>query len=198
MSQGITRRFLPYVDALEARPLEAIDLVVIHCTELPDLATARAYGERVVYPDSGTGNSGHFYVERNGRVEEWVPPDRIAHHVRGYNPRSIGIELVNRGRYPDWYHSEHQYMREPYPATQIDALATLLAALKVRLPGLRWIAGHDALDPAWVTASDDASRQVRRKLDPGPGFPWDDIVSRVTLERLPHDPTPPPAPAGAG
>ena len=32
---------LPYVDALSARALAAIDTVVIHCTELPDLATAR-------------------------------------------------------------------------------------------------------------------------------------------------------------
>lgn len=196
MSQPVTRNPLPYVAALEARPLSAIDLVVIHCTELPDLATARAYGERVVYPDSGTGNSGHFYVERDGRVEEWVPPERIAHHVRGFNPRSVGIELVNRGRYPDWYHSERQDMREPYPAAQVDALVTLLAALRVRLPGLRWIAGHDALDPAWVPASDDGSRQVRRKLDPGPRFPWDRIVSRVPLERFPHGP--PPAPARTG
>ena len=40
---------LPYVDALAARDPAAIDTVVLHCTELPDLATARAYGERVHY-----------------------------------------------------------------------------------------------------------------------------------------------------
>src|SRR5207253_49768 len=36
----VTLAPLPYEDRLEARTLDAIDLVVIHCTELPDLATA--------------------------------------------------------------------------------------------------------------------------------------------------------------
>ena len=58
---------LPYVQKLEARPATAVDLVVIHCTELPDLATAREYGERVLYA-SGTGNSGHYYIDRDGSV----------------------------------------------------------------------------------------------------------------------------------
>jgi N-acetylmuramoyl-L-alanine amidase len=198
MSDTIVRNPLPYVAALAPRPLSAIDLVVIHCTELPDLAAARTYGERVRYPDSGTGNSGHFYVERDGRVEEWVPPERIAHHVRGYNPRSIGIELVNRGRYPDWYHSARQAMREPYPAAQVDALAALLADLRGRLPALRWIAGHDALDAEWVAASNDASSQVRRKLDPGPLFPWAILAARVPLERFPARSAGPPNPGAAG
>ena len=92
---------LPYVDALAARELAEIDTVVIHCTELPDLATARDYGERILYPASGTGNSGHYYIDRDGGIDEYVPPERIAHHTRGWNPRSIGIELVNIGRFPD-------------------------------------------------------------------------------------------------
>ena len=52
---------LPYVDALAARPVDSIDLVVIHCTELPDLATARRFGERIQYDQSRTGNSGQGY-----------------------------------------------------------------------------------------------------------------------------------------
>src|SRR5690606_27639077 len=93
---------LPYESRLETRPLSQVDLVVIHCTELPDLATAREYGERVLYlpradGSGGTGNSGHYYVDRDGSCHRYVAPDRIAHHVRGYNPRSVGIELVNAG-----------------------------------------------------------------------------------------------------
>ena len=89
----------------------------------------RAYGERIVYPASRSGNSGHYYIDRNGLLEEWVPPERIAHHVRGFNERSLGIELVNRGRFPDWYHSACQQMTEPYPGVQIEALIALLRAL---------------------------------------------------------------------
>ena len=55
---------LPYVAALATRPVESIDLVVIHCTELPDLAMARQFGESIHYQASRTGNSGHFYIDR--------------------------------------------------------------------------------------------------------------------------------------
>ena len=88
-------------------------MVVIHCTELPDLATAREYGERVLC-DSGAGNSGHFYIDRDGSVVQYVAPERVAHHVRGMNAHTLGIELVNTGRYPDWFDSRHQAMDEAY------------------------------------------------------------------------------------
>ena len=70
---------LPYEARLEARALDQIDLVVIHCTELPDLATAREYGERILHA-SGTGNCGHYYIDRDGAVHVYVRPDRVAHH----------------------------------------------------------------------------------------------------------------------
>jgi N-acetylmuramoyl-L-alanine amidase len=178
---------LPYERLLDPRPLSTVDLVVVHCTELPDLATARDYGERVLYPASGTGNSGHWYIDRDGSVEQWVEPARIAHHVRGHNARSVGIELVNRGRWPHWLDSRHQAMEEPYPDAQLAALAGLLRTLAGSLPGLRWIAGHEDLDTEQVPASDDASLRVRRKRDPGPMFPWRRVLDAVPLQRLPRD-----------
>ena len=174
---------LPYVDALSARALAAIDTVVIHCTELPDLAMAREYGERALYA-AGTGNSGHYYIDRDGRIEEYVPPTRIAHHVRGWNPRSVGIELVNTGRYPDWLDSRHQAMQAPYPEVQIAALISLLNALRVQLPALTHIAGHEDLDREQVPASDDPALHVCRKRDPGPQFPWPAVLAAVALQRI--------------
>jgi N-acetylmuramoyl-L-alanine amidase len=174
---------LPYDTALAERPLDAIDLVVIHCTELPDLAMAREYGERILY-DDGTGNSGHYYIDRSGATYCFVGEHRVAHHTRGFNPRSIGIELINTGRYPDWLDSRHQDMREPYSPAQIDSLATLLDALRGSLPSLALIAGHEDLDTTQVPASNDAAVTVPRKRDPGPLFPWDDILARCQLERL--------------
>lgn len=176
---------LPYVDALAARPPDSIDLVVIHCTELPDLATARRFGERIHYEESRTGNSGHYYVDRDGSVHHWVPIDRIAHHTRGYNHRSIGVELVNTGRYPDWLDSRHQAMDVPYTQSQIDALIRLLHGLQSTLPSLQWIAGHEDLDTTEVPASNDATVMVRRKRDPGPLFPWDVVLDAVRLRRFP-------------
>mgnify|MGYP001809659252 CR=1 FL=1 len=174
---------LAYIERLESRPIEAIELVVIHCTELPDLAEARVAGERVLYP-SGTGNSGHFYIDRDGQVHVWVPVERIAHHVRGHNARSIGIELVNRGRFPDWLASHSQGMPEPYTDAQIAALRGLLRELQAQLPNLREIAGHEDLDREQVPASDDPTQRVYRKRDPGPGFPWAEVLSDSMLKRV--------------
>jgi N-acetylmuramoyl-L-alanine amidase len=174
---------LPYEERLPQRPDAQVDLVVIHCTELPDLAMAREYGERVLY-DSGAGNSGHYYVDRDGGVQLFVHPGRIAHHCRGYNERSIGIELVNTGRYPDWFDSRRQDMREAYPQAQVDALVGLLDSLRRSLTGLRWIAGHEDLDTAMVAASDEPALQVSRKRDPGPLFPWPEVLAACGLERL--------------
>ena len=174
---------LPYVDRLEKRPLDQVDVAVIHCTELPDLATAREYGERVLY-DSGTGNSGHYYIDRDGTVRRYVADDRVAHHVRGWNRRAIGIELVNTGRYPHWLDSRHQAMAEPYAPVQIEALVALLGRLAGEIPSLRHVAGHEDLDRERVAASDDPTVQVSRKLDPGPLFPWERVLAAVPLQRL--------------
>ena len=175
---------LPYEQKLDARPLSQIDLVVVHCTETPTLASAREFGERVLYEASGTGNSGHYYIDRDGSVLRYVDPLRTAHHTRGYNPRSVGIELVNTGRYPHWLDSRHQAMDEAYTEAQIEALIGLLADLRAQLPALRWIAGHEDLDTTRVEASDDPSVQVQRKLDPGPRFPWAQVLAACGLERL--------------
>jgi N-acetylmuramoyl-L-alanine amidase len=174
---------LPYNEQLESRHRASIRRVVVHCTELPDLASARAYGERVHYPESGTGNSGHFYIDRDGGVYQWVELDRVAHHVAGENADSIGIELVNLGRYPNWHHSEQQSMTQPYTKEQIKALLKLLIELKTEIPGLDRINGHQDLDQRLIRSEDNPSRQISRKLDPGPLFPWDEVLATTGLQR---------------
>lgn len=177
-------RPLPYVDNLGTRAASDINLVVIHCTELPDLATARTFGERLHYPQSATGNSGHWYIDRDGRCERWVDEHRIAHHVRGLNAHSVGIELVNRGRWPDWLDSRHQAMDEAYPDAQITALIALLNDLHARFDHLRDIAGHEDLDTEHIAASDNPQLMVARKRDPGPQFPWPRVLAGCRLARL--------------
>ncbi len=174
---------LPYVSLLPERPASAVEMVVIHCTELPDLATARGYGERVLY-ESGAGASGHYYIDRDGSIYLYVPGTRVANHVRGHNPNSIGIELVNLGRYPDWWNSRHQTMTEPYTTAQIAALRALLAQLRQDFPHLHLIAGHEDLDTARMPASDDPAKEVPRKLDPGPMFPWNEVLEGSGLQRI--------------
>jgi len=144
---------------------------------------AREFGEKVMHESSHTGNSGHFYIDRDGSIEEWVPVSRIAHHVRGFNSNSIGIELVNNGRYPDWFHSTQQQMTEHYPQAQVKALIILLNDLVRALPRLKLIAGHQALDTEMITADDDPEILINRKLDPGVHFPWQDVLSHISLNR---------------
>ena len=178
----IHQAHLPYAGQLDSRKAARVDLVVIHCTELPDLATAREFGMRIHYPESGTGHSGHYYIDRDGRVEQWVPPECIAHHVRGFNQRSLGIELVNRGRYPHWLNSNTQAMTEPYVEEQITSLIQLLNFLCAANQGLKWIAGHEQLDSEQVPATDDPRLQVYRKRDPGPLFPWEEVFRSTPLK----------------
>ncbi|WP_458071697.1 N-acetylmuramoyl-L-alanine amidase [Rhodanobacter sp. BL-MT-08] len=184
MTPTIHDQPLPYTDRLPERDASAVDTVVIHCTELPDLTTAREYGERPLH-DNGTGNCGHYYIDRDGGIYCYVPTTRVANHVRGHNPHSIGIELVNLGRYPHWWDSRYQIMTEPYTNAQIAALIALLQQLRLEHPNLRRIAGHEDLDTARLPASDDASKEVSRKLDPGPLFPWPDVVRESGLARSP-------------
>jgi len=184
LSPEITQRPLSYVQRLEKRSTRDIHLVVIHCTELPDLATARDRGEEIVHLESQTGNSGHYYIDRDGSTSQWVPPDRVAHHVRSFNTHSLGVELINTGRYPDWFHSGRQQMTETYPEAQVHALTSLLDHLVKDLPGLDAIAAHADLDTALVASSDKPGIMVRRKLDPGPLFPWGDVLEQTILKRV--------------
>jgi len=175
---------LSYADRLALRARDAIDLVVIHCTELPNLTMAREFGERIRHEQSQTGNCGHYYIDVDGAIHRFVDDERAAHHTFGYNQRSIGIELSNPGRYPNWSDSRHQAFTVAYSKAQIAALLALLRKLRGGLPSLRYIAGHEDLDRRLEPASDDAAILLPRRRDPGPLFPWSDVVPACELERL--------------
>ena len=167
----IEKQLVTYNDKLERRSTSLVDMVVIHCTELPDEAMCRRYADKILY-ESGTGNCGHYYIFRDGRCVQYATVDRVAHHVMGHNKRSVGIELANRGRFPHWFHAACQEMKEGYTEQQYKALLGLLRALKQQLPALRKLVGHSDLDERWVPAEDDPEKRVRRKVDPGPQFDW--------------------------
>jgi N-acetylmuramoyl-L-alanine amidase len=183
----IIDQLLPYNGGLEKRDVRDIDMIVLHCTELPTLAEARQYGERILYEGSGTGNSGHYYIDRNGRVYRYVEDDRTAHHAGKYNGQSIGIEIVNTGRYPFWFRSTHQVPTEEYPPEQVKAVIELILYLKKTYPGISELKRHSDLDLQEIPAEDDPGILIRRKIDPGPLFPWDEVLDmfkgKVEAER---------------
>ena len=133
----IKKHLVSWNSELRQRDLDDINLVVLHCTEEPDLAAARRLAD-----ETSEGVGGHIYIDRDGRVEQWVNFDRIARHAYGHNEGSIGIELVNLGRYPDHFRSDNQRMTEPFTDAQKSALRKLLADLAKELPNLNTMARH--------------------------------------------------------
>jgi N-acetylmuramoyl-L-alanine amidase len=138
-----------------ARPAHtAIDLLVLHYTELPldeslDVLCDGARPLRV---------SSHYVLGEDGTVYRLVPEGRVAWHAgRSYwrgreslNATSIGIEIVN-------LHGD----RHDYPAAQLDVLVALCREIQARHPAItaRNVVGHSDIAP-------------RRKIDPGLRFPW--------------------------
>jgi N-acetylmuramoyl-L-alanine amidase len=152
---------------LEKRTLSDVTTVVLHATEERTLQDARAIAER-----SSRYVAAHYYIDRDGTTELWIPLDRIANHTFGHNRTSIGIELVNLGRYPDHYSTASQEPTEPFPESQIRSLERLLASLRCAYPTIVHLARHSDLDRRLVSASDCPKKTVRRRIDPGPLFPW--------------------------
>jgi len=171
----IDSRLLPYHNKLPLRDAKTLELLVFHATELPTLEEAWEYGCKIRHPETGVGYSGHYYVDRDGKISQFVEADRIAFHVIGHNDNSIGIEIVNRGRFPNWLDSTHQVPTEEFPEEQIASTIQLMKSLKEKYPSLTRIARHSDLDTGEVAAHDNPKVMVRRKIDPGPLFPWKKI-----------------------
>ncbi len=113
--------------------------------------------------------SAHFFIERGGRLWQFVDCGDRAWHAgpsayRGRdncNDDSIGIEL--EGLEGDTF--------EP---AQYQALATLCRDIAQRYP-VAHVAGHEHVAPG-------------RKRDPGPGFDWRELRSRLGSPRIDFPP----------
>jgi N-acetylmuramoyl-L-alanine amidase len=170
----IIDRLLPWYTNLPQRSLQDVTAVVLHATEIPELDAARDYAMQSVDED-GVGVCGHIYIDRRGACFRFVPLSRIANHARGYSKRSIGIELVNSGRYPNHFDSRNQEPAETFSGPQINALKAVLVGLKKECPNLVELVRHSDIDQEMVSSSDDSNRKVRRRIDPGPQFPWAEV-----------------------
>jgi len=139
---------------------EAIDILVLHYTELPlkeslDILRDGARELRV---------SSHYVLDLDGTAYRLVPEDRTAWHAgkswwRGresLNGTSIGIEIVN-------LHGD----RHDYPREQIEALIELCQEI---------VARHPAIVPRNVVGHSDIAPQ--RKIDPGRRFPWKTLAEQ--------------------
>jgi N-acetylmuramoyl-L-alanine amidase len=169
----IINNLLPYNARLKMRDPKHIKMIVLHSTETPTLELAREYGGQEIYEESSTGNAAHYYIDLNGGIYRYVEDNRIAFHVVGYNEHSIGIEIVNKGRFPNWFYSNNQFPTDEFRKEQITTLLNSLKNLKARFPGIIRLERHSALDQLTIPAEDDSDVLIRRRIDPGPQFPWE-------------------------
>ena len=146
-----------------------VSLVVLHNISLPPFeygsdAVQRLFTNRIdpaAHPFftqiAGLRVSSHFFIARNGRVQQFVSCDDAAYHAgvssfRGRdkcNGFSVGIEIEGC----DF---------EPFTEVQYVALETLLAALMRAYP-IRAVTGHQDIAP-------------QRKTDPGHFFDWPRLI----------------------
>ena len=145
----------------DARPAgEKVDILVLHYT---GMQTAEAAIERLRDPAARV--SSHYVVEESGAIWQLVDEAQRAFHAgvsfwRGHetlNGRSIGIEIVNPG---------HEWGYRPFPALQMQAVATLCTGIVERHPiPARNVVGHSDIAPD-------------RKQDPGELFPWAELATQ--------------------
>jgi N-acetyl-anhydromuramoyl-L-alanine amidase len=146
-------------------PLAQTDLVVLHSISLPPgvyggnyvqaLFTNQLDWEQHPYFKTieGLQVSAHFFIQRDGRLWQFVSCDERAWHAGASNYRgrdncnddSIGIELEG-------------LEGDTFEAAQYQALQMLIPALAQHYP-IAHIAGHEHIAPG-------------RKADPGPGLDW--------------------------
>jgi N-acetylmuramoyl-L-alanine amidase len=143
-----------------------VSMVVLHYTGMQTGAEALA---RLC--DAEAKVSAHYLIEEDGTVVRLVDEEKRAWHagksswrgVTDVNSASVGIELVNPG---------HEWGYRPFPDTQMEALAPLLASIVRRhdVPRAN-VVGHSDVAPA-------------RKEDPGELFDWDMLAGlRLALPR---------------
>ena len=179
-SVEISKEPLSYTKKLKSRSVKRISLIVLHSTELPTMKLTRTYAQTIRY-HKGVGVSGHFYIDKKGKVYQYLDTNRIALHTRGYNARSIGIELLNDGRYPSWYEIASQKVDDPYTPEQLKSLEMLVEKLKLQYPTIKYLARHSDLDKRKIKSSDHPKKMIQRKIDPGPLFPYSTFSKKVDL-----------------
>ena len=150
----------------DARTLP-VQIIVLHYTGMP---TAEAAMARLTDPDAKV--SAHWLVTEAGEVVRMVDEGKRAWHagrsfwrgIADVNSASIGIEIVNPG---------HEFGYRPFPAVQMAAVVSLIAAATVRF-GIAPanVVGHSDIAPA-------------RKQDPGELFDWGQLAKACLAMPLP-------------
>ena len=173
--EGVSRRSSPNHD--ERPDPHDIALVVVHGISLPPGEFSGTYVDAMfrneldvdAHPSladlRGVRVSAHLFVDRAGRIAQYVPFDKRAWHAgesrwRGRarcNDFSIGIELEG---------TDHVAYTDEQYASLVTAVAALLGSYP-RL-SLSTIVGHNEIAPG-------------RKTDPGAAFDWRRFLAAMVV-----------------
>jgi len=111
---------------------DAIELLVVHCSDTPDDEPLRARDIQAMHLGFGWDGIGyHRVIGRDGLCEAGRPEYWRGAHVKGANERSLGVCLIGR---------------DSFTAAQMDSLATLLAQWQSRYPKARIVGHRDAVE----------------------------------------------------
>jgi len=112
------------------------------------------------------GLHAHALVHPSGEIERMRDDSKIAYHARGHNSTSLGVEVLVPGVHT--YATFAAAIAEPgwVGDRQLDALVKLVRHWR-DTHGIRQIVRHSDISPG-------------RKIDPGAGFPWAELIARVT------------------
>ncbi|MFP5503312.1 MAG: N-acetylmuramoyl-L-alanine amidase [Candidatus Sericytochromatia bacterium] len=136
----------------------AIDTIIVHDTETPNVSHATTIANWFLHPKSQV--SAHYIIGKAGELVQCVPDEMRAWHAgpstlagrERVNDFSIGIELVNA-----------QTGDDPFTEAQYGTLAALTADLMTRFP---------AISPERITGHRHVTKYPRIKRDPANNFDW--------------------------
>ncbi len=135
------------------------------------------------------GLSCHFLIDNDGTIYQTMDMAYMAFHAAGFNGRSVGVEISNRGdakRYPGFYRNrdvitcrihDHTFLAYEYTEEQHRALEALGRGIARALPNVPIEYPQDSPGRQAWTISDNVSsfagflghyHTTGRKWDPGP------------------------------
>lgn len=151
-----------------------IDMIVIHSTGGPTCDTrtgqlvwvkAGSLEENIRIIEAHPTLGIHYMIDRDGTLRKSVPEDQVGHHVFRFSERSVAVELINDGDGID-----------PFSELQLRATVSLIKDIAARNKLTRdSVKRHSDLDFGTLPCM----RNMRRKVDPGPAFPFEKVLDLV-------------------
>ena len=117
--------------------MRKITMIVVHCSAT---RSNQDYPVQQLFHDHVEVNHWryigyHYYIRRNGRLEETRPLERMGAHANGFNAHSIGI-CYEGGL------DEHGHYADTRTEAQKKTMAELVIHLKQQFPTIVNILGH--------------------------------------------------------